>query len=209
MPWTLEDYPISLANFTRPVRQKAIEIANTLVEEARHDEAKAIAIATTSAKQWARNRGITIRTDDLDPNVKAPALHVVPVGEDWAVRRESDSHPIARFTHYPEARQHARDLATEANTDLVLHRADGTISDRESRRRLHDDHIAWHVTPAADGWDVRREGTDKVHRHCNTKRDALAIAREVARNQHGRLVIHRADGEVQQEHAYSTRPARH
>lgn len=208
MPWTLEDYPVSLANFTRPVRQKAIEIANTLVEEARHDEAKAIAIATTSAKQWACNRGITIRTDDEDPNVKPPAIHVVPVGDVWAVRRESDSHPTARFSDYAEARQHARDLATEDNTDLVLHRADGTISDRESRRRLHDPDIEWHVLPADDGWDVRREGTDKAHRHCNTKRDALAIAREVARNQHGRLVIHRADGEVQNEHVYSARPAR-
>lgn len=209
MPWSLEDCPASLQNFTRPVRRKAIDIANTLVEEAGHDAAKALAIATTSAKEWARNRGITIRADGQDPHVKAPAIHVVPSREGgWAVRREADSLPVARYDDRDDARRHGLTLAGEDNTDMVMHRSDGTIADRISRRRLHDPDAAWHVVPARDGWDVRREGAETAHRHCSTKRDALAAGREVARNQRGRLVIHRSDGGVQQEHAYPARPTR-
>ncbi|MEZ4433406.1 MAG: DUF2188 domain-containing protein [bacterium] len=209
MPWSLEDYPASLQNFTRPVRRKAIEIANTLVEEAGHDDAKALAIATSSAKEWARNRGITIRADGQDTDVKAPAIHVVPSrAGGWAVRREADSLPIARYDDREDARRRGLALAREDNTDVVLHRRDGTIADRISRRREYHPDAAWHVVPAPDGWDVRREGAETAHRHCPTKRAALAAGREVARNQRGRLVIHRSDGRVQQEHAYAARPAR-
>ncbi len=60
MPWTKDDYPVSLKNFRARVRNKAIEIANALLEEG-NDEGRAIAIATAKAREWAENRGITIR----------------------------------------------------------------------------------------------------------------------------------------------------
>lgn len=60
MPWTKDDYPVSLKNFRTRVRNKAIEIANALLEEG-NDEGRAIAIATSKAQEWAENRGITIR----------------------------------------------------------------------------------------------------------------------------------------------------
>ena len=41
----------------RLVRQKAIEIANALLDEAR-DEGFAIRVAIARAKQWARRRGL-------------------------------------------------------------------------------------------------------------------------------------------------------
>lgn len=62
MPWTSKDYPDSLKNFTPEVRNKAIEIANALLEEG-HDEGSAIAIATDRAKEWAENRGKEVRKD--------------------------------------------------------------------------------------------------------------------------------------------------
>lgn len=208
MPWTTRSYPESLKGFTATVRHKAIEIANTLIEEAGHDDAKAIAIATTSAKEWARNRGLAIRADGDDVDVKAPAIHVVPDAGRWALRRETETDPIRAFDARPEARRCALRIAARDNTDLVLHRADGTIAGRISRRRLHDDDARYHVVPADDGWDVRREGAEQAHRHCGTKQAALRAGREVARNQHGSLVIHLADGRVQREHRYAARPAR-
>ncbi|RIH88059.1 hypothetical protein Mterra_01054 [Calidithermus terrae] len=63
MPWTREDYPESLKNFTATVRNKAIEIANALLEEG-YDEGRAIAIATDRAKEWAENRGKRVRKDE-------------------------------------------------------------------------------------------------------------------------------------------------
>jgi uncharacterized protein YdaT len=60
MPWTKTDYPDSLKNFTARVRNKAVEIANALLEEG-YDEGRAIAIATSQAKEWAEKREIPIQ----------------------------------------------------------------------------------------------------------------------------------------------------
>jgi uncharacterized protein YdaT len=60
MPWTKDDYPDSLKNFMAPVRNKAIEIANALLEEG-YDEGRAISIATAKAKEWGENHDKQIR----------------------------------------------------------------------------------------------------------------------------------------------------
>lgn len=60
MPWDKDHYPDSLKNFTAPVRGKAVEIANALLEDG-YEEGRAIAIATAQAKEWAENRDKPIR----------------------------------------------------------------------------------------------------------------------------------------------------
>jgi uncharacterized protein YdaT len=62
MPWTKDRYPDSLKNFMSPVRSKAIEIANSLLEQG-YEESRAISIATAQAKEWAQNRGHKIMKD--------------------------------------------------------------------------------------------------------------------------------------------------
>lgn len=52
MPWTPYWYPPSMRQLPEPVREKAIEIANTLLEEDM-DEGEAIHIASAKAKEWA------------------------------------------------------------------------------------------------------------------------------------------------------------
>lgn len=56
MPWTPTRFPPSMSHLPEPVREKAIEIANALLEE-RMDEAKAIRIAIAKAKEWAKRHG--------------------------------------------------------------------------------------------------------------------------------------------------------
>ncbi|MEK8127540.1 hypothetical protein WMW72_06380 [Paenibacillus filicis] len=51
MPWTKRDYPPSMKNLDERVRNKAIEIANALLEDG-YEEGRAIAIATAQAKEW-------------------------------------------------------------------------------------------------------------------------------------------------------------
>ncbi|MFD2521714.1 DUF2188 domain-containing protein [Emticicia soli] len=63
MPWTKSDYPPSLKNFSAPVRNKAVEIANALLEEGR-EEGSAIAIATAKAEEWAQNRGKKVKKNE-------------------------------------------------------------------------------------------------------------------------------------------------
>ena len=52
MPWTSTRYPPSMSHLPEPVREKAIEIANALLEEGM-EEGKAIRIAIAKAKEWA------------------------------------------------------------------------------------------------------------------------------------------------------------
>ena len=54
MPWTSTWYPSSMKNLPPPVREKAIEIANALLEQG-YDEGKAIRIAIAKAKEWAEH----------------------------------------------------------------------------------------------------------------------------------------------------------
>lgn len=65
MPWTDKDYPQSLKNFMAPVRRKAIDIANALLEQGR-DEGSAIAIATAQAEEWAAKRDMQVRKKHPD-----------------------------------------------------------------------------------------------------------------------------------------------
>ena len=52
MPWTPERYPPAMRRLPPPVRLKAIEIANALLDEG-HDEGRAIRIGIAKAKEWA------------------------------------------------------------------------------------------------------------------------------------------------------------
>lgn len=60
MPWTKQNYPVSLKNFMAPVRNKAIDIANALLNEGMPED-RAIPIATSRAEEWAKNRNLKIR----------------------------------------------------------------------------------------------------------------------------------------------------
>ena len=54
MPWSMKDYPQSLKNLEEPVKKKAIEIANAMVDEG-YEEGRAIPIATSQAKEQKKN----------------------------------------------------------------------------------------------------------------------------------------------------------
>jgi len=55
MPWTIDRYPASMRRLPPWVRDKAIKIANALLNEGM-DEGKGIRIAIAKAKEWAARR---------------------------------------------------------------------------------------------------------------------------------------------------------
>ena len=67
----------------------------------------------------------------------------------------------------------------------------------------------FHVQAGArGGWDVNKEGNKGASAHAQTKEKAIAIGKGLAkRPKLGRLVIHRQDGLVQTQYAYSRKPA--
>jgi uncharacterized protein YdaT len=52
MPWNEEFYPPAMRNLPGPVREKAVEIANALLDQG-YDEGKAIRIGLAKAREWA------------------------------------------------------------------------------------------------------------------------------------------------------------
>ena len=55
MPWHHGEYPPSYKNLPKDVRDKAVEIANALLEE-NMPEGEAIAIGVKNAKSWVRKQ---------------------------------------------------------------------------------------------------------------------------------------------------------
>lgn len=56
MPWYNGDYPPSYKNLPLPIRQKAVEIANALLQDKHLPEGEAIAIGVKNAKLWAKKQ---------------------------------------------------------------------------------------------------------------------------------------------------------
>lgn len=63
MRWNQDEYPAAMKPLSPPVREKAVEIANALLDEGLV-EARAISMATAQAKRWAREQDIPIYVDD-------------------------------------------------------------------------------------------------------------------------------------------------
>ena len=64
-----------------------------------------------------------------------------------------------------------------------------------------------HVVPNPNGgWDVKGEKNTKATKHTETKAEATAIAREIAKNQKSELVIHNKDGQISDKDSFGNDP---
>lgn len=63
-----------------------------------------------------------------------------------------------------------------------------------------------HVLPKGDSWEVKTEKSEKAYRITDTQKEAIDIAREIARNQQSELIIHRPNGEIRQKDSYGNDP---
>ncbi|MBU8788209.1 MULTISPECIES: DUF2188 domain-containing protein [Bacillus] len=141
MPWTMEDYPASLKNLDKPVRKKAIEIANAMIDEG-YDEGRAIPIATSQAKEWAENRsereinaflenGRETTRDEGDSNQR-PQLaekreHVVKHEKGWAVKAEDAKRASDVKETKAEAVKRAKEIARNKGSSVIVHQKDGSV----------------------------------------------------------------------------------
>jgi hypothetical protein len=65
-----------------------------------------------------------------------------------------------------------------------------------------------HVVPRDKGWAVQSSDQERAHSVTNTKAEATAIARGVARRQRAELVIHGRSGRIQDADSYGADPHR-
>lgn len=60
-----------------------------------------------------------------------------------------------------------------------------------------------HVTPHPDGgWQVKGEGNSRATVRTDTQAEAIAVAREIARNQESELFIHGMNGRIRERDSY-------
>ena len=63
-----------------------------------------------------------------------------------------------------------------------------------------------HVVPHPKGWAVKGDGNQRATRVADTQQRALTIARRIARNQGGDVVIHGRDGKIRDKDSYGRDP---
>jgi uncharacterized protein YdaT len=137
MPWTKKDYPVSMKNLPAAVRDKAIEIANALLEEKRMDEGIVIATAISRAKDWAANRGKRTASKGnsraTDVKKHGEDRYVIPYHEhEWAIKKEGSQKVSKVFSNKREAVKRARTEAREANASLTIQKRTGKVQQRIS-----------------------------------------------------------------------------
>lgn len=141
MPWSKTDYPASMKNLTTEVRNKAIDIANALLDE-RYEEGRAIAIATAQAEKWAQRRDKPIRKQNAQgstgqalessPETDDAPIHVFsdPEREGWIVKQEQKR--LAQGKSKEDVLNKAREKAKAQHVPLYIHDEDGNVVDEEN-----------------------------------------------------------------------------
>src|SRR5437588_840726 len=63
---------------------------------------------------------------------KRKNVHVVPRNGGWAVRKEGNSRASSVHDTKREAVERAREMARNQSSELIIHRSDGRVSERDS-----------------------------------------------------------------------------
>ncbi|KKB34990.1 DUF2188 domain-containing protein [Bacillus thermotolerans] len=123
MPWSENDYPASMKNLPEEVRNKAIEIANALLEEG-YAEGRSIAIGIDRARDAVG--------EGQGSDKGRPVYHLKPKenGDGWQLVKEGSESSIAAGETKSEVSDRAKEHVQEQEGILVIHREDGSIQDR-------------------------------------------------------------------------------
>jgi len=136
MPWTKKDYPNSMKNLPAAVRNKAVEIANALLDERNMDEGIAIATAISRAKDWAENHGKPSEAPEgtsrkTDVKHHGEDRYVTPHGNEWAVKKDKSAR-VEVFDTKAQALKTASKEAKAANASVTVQGKHGKIERRQS-----------------------------------------------------------------------------
>ncbi|MFC2947878.1 DUF2188 domain-containing protein [Virgibacillus sediminis] len=148
MPWTMNDYPSSMKNLNSITKKKAIDIANSMIDEG-YEEGRAIPIAIEQAKEWHSNasgeeleeykrhgkpaeRSSEGKRHDNNPERLEEGEQVISHEDGWAVQSADAKKPDKVFSDKQEAVKRARDIAKNKGTSLTVYKYDGSIQETKS-----------------------------------------------------------------------------
>ena len=145
MPWTLNDYPSSLKNLNKATRKKAIEVANSMLDDG-YKEGDALPIATKQAKEWhagSNDHEISAflknghvkpspnRLSSSKPELNEKPQFVTPYSDGgWAVQAEGAEKPSDIFDSKAEAVTRGKEIAKNKGTQLIIHKQDGSVDEK-------------------------------------------------------------------------------
>ncbi len=135
MPYTKNDYPVSMKNLDQAIRNKAIDILNTLLDKENMDEGIAIPTAISRAKDWAANQGKNVQPSNTDSKDHGKDQYVIPHEKGWAVKSEGSEKAAEVFEIKKEAVSAAKTRAKKHHSTLTIQRRDGTVEDKFSYNR--------------------------------------------------------------------------
>jgi len=64
-----------------------------------------------------------------------------------------------------------------------------------------------HVVPLGNGWAVKGEGSKKFTIITETQKDAITVAKGIAKNNKSELVIHSKDGKIRDKDSFGKDPS--
>lgn len=64
-----------------------------------------------------------------------------------------------------------------------------------------------HVLPNQGNWRVQTDGSKKAYRTTSTQKEAIEIAKQVAKNNKSELLIHGKNGQIREKNSYGNDPS--
>lgn len=132
MPYTKKDYPNTMKNLPKEVREKAIDILNTLLEDKNMQENIAIPTSISRAKDWAANRGIDFEKTETDSKSHGNDLYVLSRNDEWIIKKEKSEKASFTFSNKKDAIDKAFKMAEENKVNVTIYGTDGKIQTRKS-----------------------------------------------------------------------------
>lgn len=59
-----------------------------------------------------------------------------------------------------------------------------------------------HVVPHSNGWAVKGAGNQKLTKVTSTQKEAIDLARNIAKNQKSELLVHNKKGQIRQKDSF-------
>jgi uncharacterized protein YdaT len=197
MHFTNQNSPGSF-KFLRPeIKNKAIEIANSLIGAGFEEDIIEV-VALSNAKLWAcysLNEPMGLK--------KNIPVHLVPHPKGWALISEDGLLVYFIQLSKNEALSKARCLAKNNKLKLYIHSLAGNINDSESF--VVNTPISGpeqHLVSEGECWAIKHKGAEKPSFVFETKREAFRKAKWLAQKVHSRLVIHNQQGDIEQRFSF-------
>ncbi|AIC94232.1 MULTISPECIES: DUF2188 domain-containing protein [Shouchella] len=134
MPWDMKQYPSAFKQLEAPIKKKAIEIGNAMLDDG-YKEHDAIPIAISQAKSWYEDtpkkdieqfykhgqmKPSKNREKQSSPTLNERNQLVKERTDGWAVQAEGAQKPSHVYKTKKEAVQRAKEIAKNKGTDVKV-----------------------------------------------------------------------------------------